>query len=134
MKAVLASFCFVAILCVSGCGANPLAPDADLNSKTKTLTWEFVNSANTRVDLRFFDQANGAWYPSRSEVYGLEPGENHTYRLECNKGASICYGATVRMDRNRFWGRSVDGNQSCGSQGCCHACDGSTLTPISLSR
>jgi hypothetical protein len=124
--------CVVVTMALSGCGANPLAPEGPVGDDTDTLTWEFINSTSTQVDLRFFDINYGAWYPSRSEVYVLDPAEDKTYRLECNKGATICYGASVRSNRNQIWGKGSLNDHSCGSQGCCHVCDGAKLTTISL--
>jgi hypothetical protein len=132
MNRILTIVCLALSASLAGCGPSPISPEGPLGSKTDTLTWEFINSMNTQIDLRFFDINYGAWYPSRSHVYVLEPGDDKTYRLDCNKGATICYGASVRSNHNQFWGRSVDNDQSCGSQGCCHTCDGATLTAISL--
>ena len=110
------------------CGTNPIAPEGPIASKTDTLTWELINSINASVDVRFFDEPYGGWYPSRTEYYPLDPREDHSYRLKCNKNAEICFGATVHSNQNRFFGVSVYNNQQCGSQGCCHACDG-TISP-----
>ena len=132
MNRILTIVCVVLTASLAGCGASPISPEGSLASKTDTLTLKFINSIKTQIDLRFFDITYGAWYPSRARVYVLDPGDDETYRLDCNEGATICYGASVRSNHNLFWGRGVDNDQSCGSLGCCHACNGATLTAISL--
>lgn len=113
------------------CG-SPIAPGGSLQSKTDTLTWELVNSIDQSVDVRFFDETFGNWYPSRTEYYILNPKEDHTYQLKCNSTANICFGATVHSNQSYFFGKSAYDDQSCGSQGCCHACDGTVIDAISL--
>lgn len=122
----------VVLLGAPACGST-LAPDRALGSKTDTLTWSLTNSINASVDVRFFDETYGNWYPSRTAFYPLNPGDNHVYELQCSANANICYGATVHSNQNQFFGVSVYNDQQCSSQGCCHVCDGSVLTPISLS-
>ena len=118
---------------MTACGASPLEPDENLQSKTDTLVWEFINSVNAQIDLRFFDRTYGATYPSTTAYYALDSGADQTYRIKCNKNATICFGASVHANLDLSWGVSVFGDLNPGNQSACHACDGSRLTAISLS-
>lgn len=117
---------------VLACGSTPISPDQPLGSNTDTLTWEFINAINSSIDLRFFDLTYGATYPSTTTYWSLNPGDDKVFHLNCNKGANVCFGASVHSDQTLYWGLSVYGNENSGSQGACHVCDGSTVTTISL--
>jgi hypothetical protein len=54
-----------------GCNSSDLAPDNPLRSDTDSLKWELINSIDASVDVRFFDETYGDWYPSRSTYYSL---------------------------------------------------------------
>jgi len=127
-RATSVVLCLLVVVACGGCdgetGVGPTLPSTD------TMTWDVKNSCTGSADLRFFDRTNGVVFPSNTQSYLLDPGDRQSYKLKCNSNANICYGASLKSNPRFYWGVAVDNSQGC--QGCCHVCDGSDPTPISL--
>ena len=93
----------------------------------ETLTFRVQNDYRYTVHLQFFSQSRNHVWPDSGRVWVLDDGSVHTYRLGCNSGEKICYGAAVSGNYDTFWGVSLDNNESCSD--CCYTCNGGT-TPI----
>jgi hypothetical protein len=50
----------------------------------------------------------------------LNSEDEQNYKLNCNRGGKICYGASLRSNYSYIWGVSANGNQGC--IGCCSTC------------
>jgi hypothetical protein len=111
--------------------SSPTAPsNIELGARTDSMAWDFKNSYGAQVDVQLFDKTTGGMWPTPRTVWTLDGGERRVERIRCNTNSKICFGAAVRGNYDQFWGVSLSNNQACPD--CCHVCDGSDPTPISL--
>lgn len=76
------------------------------------------------VELAFYSEdATRAW-PGGDQIYLLNTSEFKSFRLGCNQGEKICYGAWRRGNANSYWGRGKGGRLACAN--CCMTCGSGT--------
>jgi len=126
----------VAAAAVSAGACGGIDPGNVSPSKnTDTMTWVVKNTCRNQVDLRFFDRTSAPprpIWPSSTNSYLLDAGDKETYKLNCNSKATICMGASLKVNRAFYWGVALDNSQTPGS-GDCAVCNGDDPTPIELS-
>jgi hypothetical protein len=126
----LAAAVAFSILSSLSCSTATEPSNIELSSKTDKMTWEFTNACSVQVDVQLFDKTTGGVWPSPNKVWTLDGGERRVEEIKCNTNSKICFGAGVRTNYDRYWGVSLSNNQGCTD--CCHTCDGSDPTAISL--
>jgi hypothetical protein len=85
----------------------------DFARKRSCMNWTVTSEYPYRVYLKFYSVAtqNRAW-PGDGTAYELSDSAAHTYRLNCNSGEKVCYGAWVKGDAH-YWGVGRDNGYSC---------------------
>ncbi len=84
------------------------------------LRWTIRSDYPHIVSLEFYSQDYSRAWPGDGEVYILNDYDVHEYNLSCETGETICYGAWVRGNSNRYWGVGLDNSQGCND--CCYTC------------
>jgi hypothetical protein len=78
-----------------------------------------------KIQVGFYSRARNAAWPGGDKVYAIDDQEPHTYKLSCNVGEKICYGAWP-VAGSTHWGVGKDSAYGC--SGCCAKCDGRTVS------
>lgn len=91
-------------------------------AQAETLTWHLRSDYPYVVSLEFYSQGRNHAWPGSGKVYVLDDSEAHSFRLGCNAGESICFGAWVRGNSDRYWGVGAENAQHCSD--CCYVCNG----------
>jgi len=99
-------------------------------ASAETLTFSVRSFHKNQVDVAFYSQSRSHSWPGGDKVWVIKDYEVHDYRLNCNKGEKICYGAWVRGSSSSYWGAGRGGRQSCKS--CCFTCNGGETPVINL--
>lgn len=97
-------------------------------AKADVLTFKLRSFSQYAVNVAFFSKNRKHGWPSLTTVYVISNYQVASYPLTCIEGESICYGASVKGNAKRYWGRSTDGKKAC--QSCCYTCKGKTTTPV----
>jgi hypothetical protein len=93
----------------------------------QTLTFNIRSEYPYVVSLSFYSQNRDKIWPSKDSVYLLKDSLTHTFKIECQEGEIVCFGAWVRNEQTQYWGVGYEGKQYCSS--CCYRCNGAS-TPI----
>jgi hypothetical protein len=93
---------------------STLAPSA---RAVRVVTFVITNRASYTQQLKFFSQRN-VW-PGSDRAYVLNTRAPTPFRLSCEPGERICYGAFYR-NNSTSWGAGQYGEKSCAS--CCLVC------------
>jgi len=97
--------------------------EAEAEARRRTLVVEVRSLDRYAVHLNFHPQSRSGEWPGNGKVWVLDDSEFHTYRLACNPGEKICYGAGRSGNYKIYWGAGIDGRAGC--TGCCMTCGGS---------
>ena len=95
------------------------------------LVFQVKSNHPYKVFIEFCSD-NGRW-PEAGQLWVLDDSEWHTYRLECARGESICYGAMNHNNPSNVtatWGAGIDCADSCSD--CCYRCGGGSVARIAL--
>ncbi|MBB4304054.1 hypothetical protein GGD81_003109 [Rhodobium orientis] len=106
-----------AVLCTALFALSDVASAA-----AETLTWQVRSEHPNTVAVEFYSQDRNAAWPGDGEVYLIRDWDTHTFKLDCRRGESICYGAWVRNQSSSYWGVGKDNARGC--QRCCYVCGG----------
>ena len=96
-----------------------------LSSQTlmaSTVTFKIKSLYPYIVSLSFYSQNRNHSWPGGDKVWILDDSRTHTYRLSCQYGEKICYGAWPRGNSDSYWGTGNGDEHSCSH--CCLKCDG----------
>jgi hypothetical protein len=74
---------------------------------------------NQKVQVEFFSQRRAISWPGAGEAYVLNPNEEGHFKLACEPGEKICYGAWS-VPSSVFWGAGRRGEDACSD--CCTVC------------
>lgn len=98
-----------------------------------TLIWALSDECNdgAGISASFIETINGtrtgdAW-PGGNQFYVFN--DNQQFNLQCEVGATVCYGAEPSNRNGFYWGVGLSGNEACTD--CCRQC-GSGRQAISL--
>ena len=72
-----------------GLGLAVAAPPA----AAETMTWTIRSNYDYRVQVEFFSQERKAAWPGGGKAYSLNDSKAHAFKLNCQRGEKICYGA-----------------------------------------
>ena len=96
-----------------------------------TITWRIRSKYPYKLHMEFYSQNRDVSWPGGGRVYVLKDSRFHTYRLNCRRGETICYGAWVTTNQDRWWGVGAYNTRRCSS--CCYRC-GQHTRNITLTR
>ena len=98
----------------------------------RTIAFQIKNNHANAVSLSFYSQRDKSrTWPTDGKVYILRHSETQNYRLSCDVGETICYGAWVNGSLlNPYWGAGYGGKQPCTN--CCLTCSTATAPPFVL--
>ncbi|WP_147082599.1 hypothetical protein [Methylobacterium haplocladii] len=96
------------------------SPQYSPRIKSGVVTFRMKNKAKYIIEIAFYsdNRKNWAW-PSFSSHWTLKDREFHDYRLGCEIGESVCYGAWYK-NQTKYWGVGMENKHSCSS--CCLVC------------
>jgi hypothetical protein len=97
---------------------------AERDKNNPTITFRLENNNFNNVDVVFYS------FPGRNNVapgvgryYVINDRDIHSYRISCQAGEKICYGAWSEVGTmSHYWGIGRDGLQNCVD--CCLTCPG----------
>jgi hypothetical protein len=101
-------------------------------AQAESLTFRVQSHYTYAVQIEFYSQSRNSAWPGGSQAYNLKDSEVHDFRLNCNAGEKICYGAWVSGNQRQYWGAGMHGRQGCSK--CCFVCDGSETPVITLNN
>jgi hypothetical protein len=85
-----------------------------------SLKWTIRSDYPHIVSLEFYSQDYSRAWPGDGQVYIVDDYDTREYSLSCETGETICYGAWVRGDENKYWGTGMNNSQRCND--CCYTC------------
>jgi hypothetical protein len=109
-----------------GCGPSPLPQSAHGGSSptqsTGSLEWDIKSNFRYQVGIQFYSETRkGHVWPNHKEIWLLKDSAAHTFRLSCQPGEKICFGAWSMGDGGKtYWGVGDGDKQGCTN--CCHTC------------
>ena len=68
------------------------------------------------------------WWPGNGNVYMLGNGQLRSYGLSCLAGENICYGASMNLFVERYWGAGSKHQYNCTN--CCYVCGQNAQTGV----
>ncbi len=98
----------------------------------ESQTWQVRSFHPKVVDVAFYSESRKAEWPGGGKVYTITNYNVQTYKLSCIAGEKVCYGAWVRNNDKRYWGRGHGGKQACTN--CCFTCDGGKTPVMNLNE
>jgi hypothetical protein len=104
----------LAVLCL-GAAVGPQSAHA----QDGVATFGFVNSTRYKVYVKMFSKSRTWVWPSSTTSWPLDDSEEHNFRLTCEVGEKICFGAFWADGRS--WGVGRYGRDGCTQ--CCLTCN-----------
>ena len=92
---------------------------APSHGKAEELEWTLRNEHGSTVYVMFFSKTRSHNWPGKGNTYVFNDAKNHTQRLSCRRGETICFGG-FNAQRSLFWGVGEAGTKGC--QTCCRVC------------
>lgn len=101
-----------------------------LPAAAETMTFQMSSDHENAVEIKMFAQSRRNVWPSSRTVFKLEDYDVHNFKISCQRGERICYGAYVVGDTDTYWGVGDRNQQRC--RNCCYTCNGRTTDLIHL--
>lgn len=89
------------------------------------IVFALKSSHRYRVQASFYSKNRGHEWPGEGRAYNLNDSQMHKYRLTCQPGEQICFGAWETGNANTYWGVGPDDKYGC--KGCCAVCGSTTV-------
>jgi len=83
-----------------------------------------------KVQITFFSQDRNHEWPGGDSSYNLHDSKIHSFKLSCQRGEKICYGAWDSGDDDTYWGTGPENDESCDD--CCLVCGSGQVKKIDL--
>ncbi|MDI3561209.1 hypothetical protein [Bradyrhizobium sp. Arg816] len=83
------------------------------------------SSYKFRIQASFYSQGRNHEWPGGGEAYALNDSQLHKYRLSCQPGEKICFGAWATGSASPYWGVGPDDKHGC--EDCCATCGSTTV-------
>jgi hypothetical protein len=83
-------------------------------------TFKLTDRAPFSIIVKFFSQNRNWVWPGPTSHWTLGDNAQHAFRLACQDGEKICYGASYTADDQTYWGVGFKGDKGC--QNCCLTC------------
>ncbi len=93
-------------------------------------TFEIRSLYKYKVQISFFSQDRDHSWPGGDRSYNLHDSKMHRFKLTCERGEKICYGAWETEDEDTYWGVGPDDDESCDN--CCLVCGSGQVKKIDL--
>ncbi|MDH3666639.1 MAG: hypothetical protein OEN23_06880 [Paracoccaceae bacterium] len=84
------------------------------------MVWKFKSEHRDTVSVELYSQDRNKTWPGGGRAFRLKGGKTQRFRIECEPGERICFGAWARRDTSTFWGAGFEGHEAC--QRCCATC------------
>jgi len=91
------------------------------------VTFNIECQSQYKIQLAFYSQDRNVAWPGNSRVYAINDYKTHQYKLRCNSGEKICYGAWV-VGGGEYWGSGMNDRHACES--CCRRCNGNSVSYV----
>jgi len=79
-----------------------------------------------KMQIEFYSQDRKVAWPGNGQAFNINDYKTHVYKLSCNSGEKICYGAWPTGSGSKYWGKGFDDRHSCDN--CCARCDGQSVS------
>lgn len=99
-------------------------------AQASDITFNLQSQHPNVVSLEFYSQNRNAAWPGDGQVYIMDDYNTQSYKLNCQAGEQICYGAWVRNQSQSYWGVGMDDGNYCTD--CCYTCNGGSTPVITL--
>jgi hypothetical protein len=96
-----------------------LLPTATI-ANAEEITFKINNDYDKDIQIEFYSQNRSHAWPGGNKAYNLEASDSNSYKLACQQGEKICYGAWVKGNSSTYWGVGLNGKYSCDA--CCQVC------------
>jgi len=103
---------FFGLLLIVGAGTE--------SAQSGDATFNLTNNGRFSIMVKFFSQNRNHFWPGATRHYDLNDSGRQSFRLACEDGEKICYGASYTADDTTHWGVGFKGDKGC--QGCCLTC------------
>lgn len=88
---------------------------------SRSLEWNISKGFDRNLGLQFFSQSRNWVWPSSRRQYTLTDLETHQFRINCEPGERVCFGAWLDgRSRQRVWGVGTKNKRACKT--CCGVC------------
>jgi hypothetical protein len=106
--------------------------EEEARRRNPTVMFKIGSNHPNAVALSFHSAGDKSRvWPENGQVYILSDSNVHDYRLACEPGESICYGAWVNGGPlSPYWGAGYNGREGC--RNCCFTCPTGETSPIVL--
>lgn len=111
------SYVLAFIMLGLGLGLAVAAPPA---AAAETMTWTMRSSYDSRVQVEFYSHERKAAWPGNGRAYPLNDSKPHVFKLNCQRGEKICYGAWPTAGGSTYWGVGAKDKHTCKT--CCAVC------------
>lgn len=102
--------------------------DQEPNSQTvREVTFRVTFNYRYKAQIEFYSQDRNVAWPGNNQSYNINDYNNHVYKLKCNSGEKICYGAWS-LGGSKSWGVGMNNRFTCAN--CCVTCDGSSVAYV----
>lgn len=103
-----------------------LAQGFRLRRTVRELTFLVESKYAYKMQIEFYSQDRKVAWPGNGQAFNIDDYRTHVYKLSCNSGETICYGAWPTGSGSKYWGKGFNDRHSC--ENCCARCDGQTVS------
>lgn len=96
-------------------------------ARAETMTFPIQSTYDYQMRLEFYTPQRGLYWPGNGKSWLLDDYEAHSYKINCQRGEQVCYGAWD-PDGSLQWGVGHQYSQRCTN--CCYICKGGTTTRL----
>lgn len=100
------------------------------NASAGSIEFIVVSKHDYTAQIKFYSKSRNYVWPNAQSAYRLAGSSPHTFKLKCNTGEKICWGAWDTGTPSTYWG--VGANKH-GCKSCCFVC-GSGTANVSLAN
>jgi hypothetical protein len=99
--------------------------------QAEDMQFHINNKTTYNIQVRFFSQTRAAWWPGEKSGWDMNVNASNDFKLSCNPGEKVCYGAWTMPKPTLDWGVGLDGKNKCSA--CCYSC-GANSNEINLDK
>lgn len=100
-------------------------PPASANAPDE-LTLNITSNHRYIVQASLYSKNRSHEWPGGGKAYTITDSDAHSYKISCEPGEKICYGAWDKTKTSVHWGNGHDGDDGC--ENCCMTCGSGTMT------